>query len=127
LAEGLFCKTENNTCAMKRSYLGELEEIVLLTIAILGEEAYGVKIMEEIAQQTGRSLSISAIHATLHRLEDKGLVNSYMGGATAERGGRRKRFFTVNQAGSRILHELKQLRQQLWQQVPAHALEWKMG
>lgn len=109
---------------MKRTYLGELEEIVLLTIAILGEEAYGVKIMEEVAQQTGRSLSISAIHATLHRLEDKGFVSSYLGGATAERGGRRKRFFTVNQAGSRMLHEIKQLRQQLWQQVPTHALKW---
>lgn len=112
---------------MKRSYLGELEEIVLLTIAILGEEAYGVKIMEEIAQQTGRSLSISAIHATLQRLEDKGLVNSYMGGATAERGGRRKRFFTVNQAGSKMLHELQQLRLQLWKQIPNGVLYWKMG
>lgn len=109
---------------MRRTYLGELEEIVLLTIAILGEEAYGVKIMEEVAIQTDRDLSISAIHATLHRLEDKGFVNSYMGGATAERGGRRKRFFAVNQAGSRMLHEIKQLRQQLWQQVPTHALKW---
>ncbi len=109
---------------MKRTYLGELEEIVLLTIAILGEDAYGVKIMEEVAQQTGRSLSISAIHATLHRLEDKGLVNSQMGGATAERGGRRKRFFTVNQAGSRMLHDIQELRQQLWKQVQVNALKW---
>ncbi len=102
---------------MKRTYLGEFEEIVILTIAILGEHAYGVKIMEEIQHQTGRSISISAIHATLHRLEKKGLVNSYMGGATSERGGRRKRFFSVNQAGVRIIIETNQLRQQLWQNV----------
>ncbi len=108
---------------MKRAYLGEFEEIVILTIAILGENAYGVKIMEEIENQSGRRLSISAIHATLHRLEKKGLVNSRMGGATAERGGRRKRFFSVNQAGVRIMFETNHLRQQLWQQVQPSVLK----
>ena len=110
---------------MRRTSLGEFEEIVLLTIAILGDDAYGIRIMEEIREQTGRTLSISAIHATLQRLEDKCFVHSHMGGATAERGGRRKRFFTVNQAGSRILHEINQQRHQLWQQVPDGVLRWK--
>lgn len=112
---------------MTKTYLGEFEEVVLLTVAMLCDQAYGVAITEEIQQQTGRTSSISAVHATLHRLEDKGFVNSYMGGTTAERGGRRKRFFTVNQAGGKILHEIKQVRQQLWQQVPSGVLDWKMG
>ena len=74
---------------MRRTYLGEFEEIVLLTVAILGDGAYGVAITEEIEQQAGRSVSISAVHAALQRLEEKEMLSSYMGDATAERGGRR--------------------------------------
>jgi DNA-binding PadR family transcriptional regulator len=112
---------------MRKTYLGEFEEVVLLTVALLYDEAYGVAITEALEQQTGRSPSISAVHATLHRLEDKGFVNSRMGGATAERGGRRKRFFTVTPAGSRALHEIQEVRQQFWQKIPPKALEWKIG
>ncbi len=111
---------------MRKTYIGELEEVVLLTVALLYNEAYGVAITHEIKSQTGRNISISAVHATLHRLSEKGYVNSRMGGATAERGGRRKRFFTVTPAGSRILHDIQQTREQLWQQIPAQALQWKM-
>lgn len=112
---------------MRKTYLGEFEEVVLLTVALLYDEAYGVAITEALEQQTGRSPSISAVHATLHRLQEKGFVNSRMGGATAERGGRRKRFFTVTPAGSRALHEIQQVRQQFWQQIPPKALQWKIG
>ncbi len=111
---------------MRKTYLGEFEEVVLLTVALRFEQAYGVAIQEAIQEQTGRSISISAVHATLHRLQDKGFVNSFMGGATAERGGRRKRFFTVTPAGSRALHEIKEQREQIWQQIPAKALQWKV-
>ena len=110
---------------MKGSYLGEFEEIVLLIVAQLGEEAYGVPIKEAIEAQTGRKSKISAVHATLNRLEEKGLVNSRMGGATAERGGRRKRFFTVTPFGISILHEVSEQRSQLWQRIPQGVLKWK--
>ena len=110
---------------MRKTYIGELEEVVLLTVALLYDEAYGVAVTRAIQEQTGRSISISAVHATLHRLADKGLVNSRMGGATAERGGRRKRFFTVTPAGSRILHDIQQTREQLWRGIPTQALRWK--
>lgn len=103
---------------MKRTYLGEFEEIVLLTAAILGDRAYGVSITEEIEQQAGRSLSVSAVHAALHRLEEKGMVSSMMGEATAERGGRRKRIFSVTAEGSRALDEIRLLRNRMWDAIP---------
>ena len=107
---------------MRKTYIGELEEVVLLTVALLYNEAYGVSITQSIFEQTGRSISVSAIHATLHRLEKKGLVNSRMGGATTERGGRRKRYFTVTPAGSNILHEIQQVRTRLWEQIAPNVL-----
>ena len=74
---------------MRKTYLGELEEIVLLTVALLyKEEAYGVAITQKLIELTSREISISAVHATLHRLEEKGFLRSMTGGATAERGGR---------------------------------------
>ena len=107
---------------MRGTYLGEFEEVVLLTVAVLYDEAYGVLITEEIERQTGRSVSISAVHAALNRLEEKSFVKARMGGATAERGGRRKRFFTVTIAGSRALREIHETRNQLWGLIPKTAL-----
>ena len=86
---------------MKRTYLGEFEEIVLLTVAVLEGQAYGVALTHEIIEQTGRSVRLNQIHAALQRLEDKGMVKSQMGEPTAERGGRRKRLFTVTAYGQR--------------------------
>ncbi|RYU96114.1 PadR family transcriptional regulator [Emticicia agri] len=106
---------------MRRTYLGEFEEIVLLTVAILGNNAYGVAITEEIEQQTGRLLSISAVHAALHRLEEKSMLSSYMGDATAERGGRRKRLFSVTALGNRTLDEIRLLRNRMWDSIPPQA------
>jgi PadR family transcriptional regulator, regulatory protein PadR len=102
---------------MKRTYLGEFEEIVLLTVAVLIHEAYGVAITHEIIEQTGRSVRLNQIHATLQRLEDKGMVKSEMGGATAERGGRRKRLFTVTAYGQRTLQEIQAVRANLWNRM----------
>ena len=112
---------------MKKTYLGEFEEVVLLTVALLYDEAYGVAITETLQQQTRRSPSISAVHATLHRMEEKGWITSRLGGATAERGGRRKRYFTVTPAGSRALHARQQERLHLWKKIPPIALQWKIG
>ncbi|HTF20910.1 MAG TPA: PadR family transcriptional regulator [Chryseolinea sp.] len=110
---------------MRKTQLGEFEEIVLLIVATLGDNAYGVAINEAIELQTGRDLSISAIHATLHRLQAKGYVKSFMGGASAERGGRRKRFFLITPLGSRTLLAIRDLREQLWKQVPRGAIHPK--
>ncbi|MFY0600188.1 MAG: helix-turn-helix transcriptional regulator [Cyclobacteriaceae bacterium] len=107
---------------MRKTYIGELEEVVLLTVAILQEEAYGVAITQYIDNHLERKLSISAIHATLHRLSEKGYVDSDMGGATTERGGRRKRYFKVTTAGSRVLNDIQDARNLLWGQIPPNAL-----
>lgn len=107
---------------MRRSDLGEFEELVLLTVAVLTPKAYSVVIAEELEQQTGRTITTGAVHAALQRLENKGFVNSEMGGATAERGGRRKRFFTVTIAGSRIIHEVRAVRNRLWDRIAPQSL-----
>jgi len=107
---------------MRRSDLGEFEEIVLLAVAVLTPQAYSVVIAEELETETGRPITTGAVHAALQRLETKGLVRSEMGEATAERGGRRKRLFTVTPAGSRILHEVQAVRKRLWEKITPPAL-----
>ncbi|GAB3698802.1 hypothetical protein GCM10027592_24230 [Spirosoma flavus] len=102
---------------MKRTYLGEFEEIVLLTVAVLEGQAYGVAITHEINEQTGRSVRLNQIHAALDRLEDKGMVKSEMGEPTAERGGRRKRLFTVTAYGRRTLQEIQEVRVSFWDRL----------
>lgn len=92
--------------------------MVLLTVGSLYEAAYGVAIMDEIIKQTNRGVNISAVHAVLQRLEKKGLVKSEMGGATAERGGRRKRYFHLTRAGKKALDDSMELRMQLYKSIP---------
>ena len=103
-----------NRINMQRSYLGEFEEIVLLTVTVLYENAYGVTIMHEVTEQTGRSVRLNQVHSALQRLEEKGMVKSKMGAATAERGGRRKRLFTITALGRKVLNDIQQVRQRLW-------------
>ena len=103
---------------MKGSYLGELEELVLLMVGVLHPEAYGVAVMDELERQAGRSLNISAVHAVLTRLEEKGFLKSKMSEPTEERGGRRKRIFVLTAAGKRALEEANDLRNQLYKQIP---------
>ncbi|MGC3961448.1 MAG: PadR family transcriptional regulator [Verrucomicrobiota bacterium] len=110
---------------MKGTYLGELEELVLLHVGILHPEAYGVAVMDELEKQTGRSLSISAVHSVLTRLEEKGLLKSAMSDPTDERGGRRKRIFTLTAAGKRTLEDAHALRTQLFSQIPKVALQFQ--
>jgi PadR family transcriptional regulator PadR len=112
---------------MKGSNLGELEELVLLTVGILFPEAYGVAVMDEIQQRAERSLNISAVHAVLTRLEEKGLLKSKMGDPSEERGGRRKRIFTLTAAGKRSLEEANQLRTQLFNLIPKVALQFRVA
>ena len=103
---------------MLRINLGELEELVLLIVAVLQDEAYGVAIVQELQKQAGRELSISAVHAVLHRLEEKGCVKSKMGGASEERGGRRKRLFKITSYGRNALEEVRDTRNAIWGLVP---------
>lgn len=110
---------------MKGTYLGELEELVLLTVGILYPEAYGVGVMDEIEKQANRSLNISAVHAVLTRLEEKGFLNSKMSEPTDERGGRRKRIFLLTAAGKRALEEANEMRTQLFNQIPRIALQFQ--
>jgi PadR family transcriptional regulator, regulatory protein PadR len=97
-----------------KGYMGEFEELVLLTIASLGEDAYGVSIKENIESRSHRSISIGALHSTITRLEEKGLIKSWLGEPTPERGGRRKRFFEITHQGKISLHHVKDLRDELW-------------
>ena len=103
---------------MNREYLGEFEELILTMVGLLQEDAYGNTIVNEIKSQLNRKVNLSAVHVTLYRLEDKGLVKSYMGGSTNARGGRRKRIFTITNAGMALLKAMKESRQQLWKMIP---------
>lgn len=103
---------------MKGEHLGELEELVLLTVGSLINEAYAVIILEEIKNNTKRSMDVTAIHSVLRRLEKKGFVSSKMGGASNERGGRRKRFFSLTKAGRSVLDQSMELRYSLYQKLP---------
>ncbi len=105
-----------------RTYLGELEELILLMVALLNKEAYGVSITEELKKQTGREISISAVHAVLHRLEEKGFVKSKMGGASQERGGRRKRMFSMTAYGKSALEEMRDIRSTIWELITETSL-----
>jgi len=103
---------------MNKEYLGEFEELVLTMVGILRDEAYGNAIVNEIQQRVGRESNLSAVHVTLYRLEDKGLIRSKMGGATNARGGRRKRIFTITNAGLSMLKGMKDSRMDLWKLIP---------
>ncbi len=103
---------------MAKEYLGEFEELILTLVAALQAEAYGAAIAEEIETKLKRDVNLSAVHVTLYRLEDKGYVKSAMGGGTKERGGRRKRIFTITSAGMAMLRAMKETRIDLWRMVP---------
>lgn len=103
---------------MKETRLGELEEVALLLVGILDEEAYAFHIAETFAKQTGRKISIGAMHSTLNRLEGKGFLKSAMGAPSAIRGGRRKRIYTITAEGQQALEISRDLKLSLWRQFP---------
>ena len=108
---------------MKGTNLGEFEELVLLAVGILYDNAYSVAIQHELNAQTGRKVTISSVHAAVYRLEEKGLLNSRMGEMTSERGGKRKRLFTISQAGKEALETASELRNKMRNQIPSIALQ----
>jgi PadR family transcriptional regulator, regulatory protein PadR len=103
---------------MKEQSIGEFEELVLLMVAALHDEAYGVTILENLEEKQGKKVNISAVHVTLKRLEDKGFVISRYGGITNDRGGRRKKFYVITALGKKLLDSQYELRTSLYQQIP---------
>ena len=102
---------------MAKEYLGEFEELILTMVAALQDDAYGAAISDEIQLKFKREVNLSAVHVTLYRLEDKGYIKSRMGGGTKERGGRRKRIFSITSAGLAMLRTMKETRLELWKMV----------
>ena len=109
---------------MKEYQLGEFEEIVLLTVAILFDEAYGVSIRLEIESRLKRNVSVSALQTALRRMEKKGYMESCFGEATAIRGGKRKRYFKVTKYGKKALEYSKDARMHLWEAIPNVAFDF---
>lgn len=108
---------------MKKYQLGEFEEIVLLTIAVLYKEAYGVSIKREIEERLARKVSMGAMHSALVRLEDKGYIKSHDGEVTEERMGRPKKYFQITALGKRAMEHAKSTRDSLWSAIPKMALK----
>ena len=103
---------------MTEQSLGGFQELVLLVVAALHKEAYGVAILKNLETETDKKLNISAVHVALKRLEEKGLVESAYGGITNERGGRRKKFYMITALGKRVLDNQYTLRTRIYQKIP---------
>ncbi len=95
-------------------HLGKFEEIVLLIVAAQHGEAYGMSITKTIEEELERSVTLSSVHTSLYRLEEKGYVKSEVGGASEIRGGRSKRLFTITERGKESLKQSRQIGKKLW-------------
>ncbi|WP_421877664.1 PadR family transcriptional regulator [Marinoscillum sp.] len=109
---------------MKDFQLGEFEEIVLLTVAILHGDAYGVSVKKEIEERLKRSVSVGALQSALRRMEEKDYLRSEFGETTARRGGKRKRYFEITDLGKQALAYTKETRNQLWDAIPDVVLKF---
>ena len=107
----------------KGDYLGEFEHIVLLAVARLNGEGYGVSIRRELERRTGREVTVGAVYATLDRLEAKGLLSSWEGPSTPVRGGRAKRHFRMEPAGNQALGATRNMLEQMWKGVAMEGAE----
>ncbi len=103
---------------MSEQSLGEFEELVLLIVAANNKEAYGVHILKQLEERLGRKLNISGIHVALKRMENKGFVESSYGGITTERGGRRKKYYSITSLGKKVLDRQYELRTSIYQEIP---------
>ena len=103
---------------MKKYQLGEFEELVILTVGILGGNAYSVAIKAEIETRLSRGVSMGALHTALKRLEDKDYLKSRAGEATDERAGRPKRYFEITAIGKKAMLYTKTSREELWKAIP---------
>jgi PadR family transcriptional regulator PadR len=108
---------------MKNYQLGEFEEIVILTVGILNNEAYSVAIKDEIESRLERTVSMGALHSALIRLEDKGYLKSYSGETNEDRAGRPRRYFEITALGKKAMLHAKETREQLWKAIPKTVFE----
>ena len=108
---------------MKKYQLGEFEEVVLLTVGVLYDQAYGVSVKKEIEERLSRNVSVGALQSALKRLEDKGYLKSREGEATEERAGRPKKYFQITALGKRAMEYTKSTRDELWSAIPKVALK----
>ena len=108
---------------MERLTLGEFEEVLMLTIAVLDNNAYGVSIKDEMATRLSRSVSIGAMQTALRRLQKKGFLNSSFGEATNVRGGKRKRYFQITSLGKEAIEQARDARNSLWNAIPSNSLQ----
>lgn len=106
---------------MKKTKLGEFEELVLLTVALLQQEAYGVEIKRELEIRLKVKLSVGSIQSALKRMEEKGFLTSEFGEATLKRGGKRKRIYSTTSHARKVLEEMKEIRAGLWNAIPGIA------
>ncbi|WP_425392008.1 PadR family transcriptional regulator [Ekhidna sp.] len=102
---------------MKKTKLGEFEEMVLLAVILLKEEAYGVEIKKELEDRLGERLSVGSIQSALKRMEEKGFLNSEFGEATNKRGGKRKRIYSATPHAFKVLNEIKEIRAGFWENI----------
>ncbi|HNP19067.1 MAG TPA: PadR family transcriptional regulator [Fulvivirga sp.] len=109
---------------MKETRLGEFEEVILLIVGILGDDAYALRVADEFETQTNRAVSIGAVHSSLNRLSEKGFLTSAMGQSSPERGGRRKRIYTITASGRSVLDDARSLRLSLYNQYPGFMVEF---
>jgi len=110
---------------MKKYQLGEFEEIVILTIALLHTNAYGVSVKKEIESRLSRNVSMGALHTALVRLENKGYIKSHEGESTEDRAGRPKKYLQITALGKKAMVHTKETRNQLWRAIPKVVLEVK--
>ena len=103
---------------MKKSRLGEFQELILMSVIVLKEEAYGNQIQRQLELLLKERMSTGAIQTALKRMEEKGFLTSKWGEATKERGGRRKRIYTATPFAQDVLQEMRSVRDQLWQLMP---------
>ena len=112
---------------MKKYQLGEFEEVVMLTVGVLYDEAYGVSIKKEIETRLSRKVSVGALQTALRRLEEKGYLKSREGEATEERAGRPKKYFQITAYGKKAMEYTKDTRDELWNAIPKIALNPKFS
>lgn len=111
---------------MKRTQLGEFEEVVMLAVGILFGEAYGVSIKKEIEVRLSRNVSVGALQTALKRLESKGYLKSAEGEGTVERAGRPRKYFTITTYGKKALEAARDTRNAMWNDIPQVALDLKI-
>ena len=106
-------------------FLGEFEQIILLTVVRLRDSAYGIALRDEIEGRTGREVSVGSVYKALDRMEKRGLVTSTLGDPTPERGGRAKRFYRLERPGVVALHQSRASLANLWDGVDLDPEAWQ--